>query len=390
METLDADCLVLILTDVMNDIHYRFKDHRLVCRQWFKLISEEVVMEYATVDAYTDGNIFRYRSAFTNITNMWVVQTEREYKRTKLINNHAKFIIGSSKFEEQKKLSGLPIKIITHEMAIQTVKDNNIKFVEFILHTSNDKIQSTFIKEAYIIAIENDQINMIKLFVSALKFFHLSPVPSALDKGDIEIIKLMLSQNSRTAEDEKFCIKYSIDTRGCSGLELLSKAGLKLDAASNFALKYAVEKGYILIVEFLRDQGIDISHEEALNIAILNDQFEMVKLLCPETRVFKSTVSLSDCIMSTRNRSISDFVIKHSGFVDGTSLLYRACSNGRTEIVKLLLSQKNIDLTDDNYRALNIAVVSEHYDIVKLLLEDERMIIPLALRKIIINLCSKL
>ena len=395
MNTILDDCLVVILTEVYND-PCEFFDRRMVCKRWFKLITEDVIVEHATVCVWKDGNEIEIRAAYSNVVNLWIVQ-ERKTKKaptgTRKINKkHIKSITGSSIYKEYIQISQIPIKIIDDKIAIQAVKSNNIRLVGFILYTRISSVSWTFVKDAYVVAVENNLIDMIKTISFCSTNHYSSAVITAFDKQDVVMVKFLVSLVKITFEEQLKYIWHAISSQGVKGLEFLLECGVPIDVMSDAALRYVAQHGNVEVFKFAEEHGANIFDKDILKWAIEFRQFDIVKLLCPETRKFEDYYNLYRAIVSREDDKFANFLINHPNFdftAEDNYLLYKACSKERVDIVKLLLSHRTVNPTACRFRALKAAVKSENYDIVKLLLENNRLELPLGISEIIINLCEK-
>jgi hypothetical protein len=128
----------------------------------------------------------------------------------------------------------------------------------------------------------------------------------------------------------------------------------------------------------LKDKNIDVSFEDnwAINNAVNNNSIEIVELLLEH-----STFNALDNLLPLNIASTKGYVEIIKLFInDGRIItsssnysLLNSVENGHFDIVEILLKSKNIDPTHNENHAIELALKNKEYDIVGLLWNDTRV-----------------
>jgi ankyrin repeat protein len=160
------------------------------------------------------------------------------------------------------------------------------------------------------------------------------------------ITPLEFSPNPFVSKFQKLLVNAIIknNPNGINGVKNLLKL-VNPSFSMDYPLRFASELGYEEIVKILlKDKRVRAHslNNEALYLAALNNRIQVVNLLLQHTKVDQST-------------------------------LFTACLQGHTTIVEMLVSDKSIDPSIHNNFCLKLAIRQGNKDLVKLLLNDDRV-----------------
>lgn len=192
---------------------------------------------------------------------------------------------------------------------------------------------------------------------------NMTSLMTAVQYQNIEIAALLVSQpfvaaNWKRWDGDALCIACQVGNRRIVKL-LLAYKGLDLNVSSPFKgspIVCAAKNGYSKIVKLLLDTGkidLTISSKEgnALHVAVSNHHYECAKLLL-------------------------DAGIDVNEKINGVSPIYIAAKNNDPEIVRLLLSQKGIDVnaeTQGKFTPLFVSARAGYIDVVRLLTNHQNI-----------------
>jgi ankyrin repeat protein len=165
-------------------------------------------------------------------------------------------------------------------------------------------------------------------------------------------------------------------------------------AEDNQAICDASYAGHIEVVELLlSDPRVDPSADDnyPIRYASQNGHAEIVQMLLEDERVNPGTGGAEDAddifyqtnypiiIASENGHAVVVALLLDSGdervnpAVDGNQPILTACTNGRTEVVRVLLSDPRVNPAVDNNEPIRSASEFGHYEVVQLLLNDPRV-----------------
>ena len=176
---------------------------------------------------------------------------------------------------------------------------------------------------------------------------------------------------------------YSIIVAAMGGhvnaVKLLLDLGLNPSALDNAPLEHAAKNGNIELVRFLLTyepslQKLDRDFDRALALAARRNYVDIVQLLSidPNSNYgYAFTVAID-----YNSIKVVKFLLE-TGRVNADYLnnyaIIKAASNGYNKLVQILLKYKNVDPTVDGNGPLKSAILHRHPDIVRLLLDDPRV-----------------
>ncbi|MDB4769328.1 ankyrin repeat domain-containing protein [bacterium] len=176
-------------------------------------------------------------------------------------------------------------------------------------------------------------------------------------------------------------------------VKFLSKASCNIKKKFNFVVKKASQFGRIEIIKIILEDPSAISVEDwskAVEYSARCGHVKIVKILL-DYKPAKSlkyndlyishSLQSSEAITYASKKCQSDivkilsknFVFELSHKLSKSQALIYASERGHIETVELLLSDRRIALSIDNYKALNLASKKGHLEVVKLLLKDRRV-----------------
>lgn len=175
--------------------------------------------------------------------------------------------------------------------------------------------------------------------------------------GKIDLIKKFITDGLDPSVDDNYAIKTAVNLSNIKLIELL----LTHDQVDpNCALKLACDTGLVNIVkQILNHPKVkpDISYNAIMRELMYKSVYRLN--LIPDDNYFI-------CWLMITNKNSESIVNKN--------ILEYACVNGLTPIVSHLLETKKFDLCAGQHTLLRIAASCGYVDIVKLLLNDDRII----------------
>lgn len=205
--------------------------------------------------------------------------------------------------------------------------------------------------------------------------------------GHIEILKQLISDNSTiTQVDYNNAFWAAFDNDHIAIAKFLLEDSLasgdppRIDPSqdSNKALRLASEKGYTEIIKLLlRYDCVDptVMDNSPIEMAACYGRLQVVKLLLADERVSRLDRIKGNVIQFASRGGHVDIVkfLLTYPYIDPTaqdnSAIRLAAEHGRAEVVRLLLQDERVDPTD----ALQYAVRQGHAAVVELLLRDNRV-----------------
>lgn len=200
---------------------------------------------------------------------------------------------------------------------------------------------------------------------------------SAAESGSLEVVQYFVEQNPDTLEKLPSSALLKICKSGYSEIAMyLIEKGAKLesnDHEAHRAFVEAVSHGYLNVVKWIYEQGIDMygdDFDHAVLIAAENGDFEIVKFL-----IEKGNEHHHDCktwaligAIRTGNIDMIHYLIELGTDIHAKEerALYEAAANNKIEIVKYL-----VDLGADykNQSVINVAAEKGHIEIIKYLID---------------------
>ncbi|MBP5426773.1 MAG: ankyrin repeat domain-containing protein [Clostridiales bacterium] len=217
-------------------------------------------------------------------------------------------------------------------------------------------------------------VNIKNLKINMTNDKGLAPIHYACGNPKMEIIKLLLERkdldlNKRTA-------------KGVTPLHALAAKGTKE------MVRLFLDKGVDV-------NAVDVDEKTPLHYTYLYNNVEVMReLLNAEKLEIDKDNILNKCIMfhmcGSSNVDLIDLILKKSGFSvrikkeTGESLLWEACNEGNEEVVKFLLGRPGMGKDDKNsknskgFAPLHRACFKRYINIVKLLLSDDEVDINIA------------
>ncbi|MBS0286996.1 MAG: ankyrin repeat domain-containing protein [Proteobacteria bacterium] len=262
-----------------------------------------------------------------------------------------------------------------NEAILEAAKNGHADVVDLLLQDNRVKVDK---HKVFNVALQYGKSKVIKFFLQDREFArtinHKDAINYAVRNNDLEVVKILL-EDDRLKLDV-FVLAFHYKNAAVKELLLNDKTfnpynnNIFCNAANNgqtdfvsfmikderidpttqnsFALRSAARNGSTGVVKLLlEDKRADptANNNEAFFLALQNDHYGVVKLFLEDKRVTPSTESL---IFATRNE--------------------------RTDMVELLLADKRVDPCVNNNEVLYDAVNRRDFSLVKLLLEDERVI----------------
>ena len=216
--------------------------------------------------------------------------------------------------------------------------------------------------------------------------FNKPPLIVAVEEGDMDMVKLLLEHGAKQGLD--LAIKEAIFNMNAEIIQILSEQGAqvdKMDWSNHSPLVEAVEKGDIDVVKLLLKHGANNIIDEKtsdgwtvlMKASIKGDsKLEIIELLLKHgARVdLQNDDGESALMVAAQNgqaKLATKLVLEYGASVDlkkkhfSRTALMEASESGSIDIVKLLLEHG----ADDLGWALVLAILNKHSDIIELLLE---------------------
>lgn len=242
----------------------------------------------------------------------------------------------------------------------ELIKRNNINKAKQLA----DKV----LLERYLASISNGDIDDVIFMIE----------DKLINPGDHDSIGLIRACQTGQLNIVKYLIEYC-----------------KINVATddNLALQSSVYNGYIDIVKFLiKLKEIDIKVDNCIILihAVNSNNLEMVKLvtislLSIDKKIPKDTVNRAfisacnkDCKCDGINCTALNIVKYLANFdinpaAENNQAIILAAKNGHLEMIKFLLTLKNVDPSADHNKALRLACYYGHLEIVKYLLTLDKV-----------------
>ena len=187
--------------------------------------------------------------------------------------------------------------------------------------------------------------------------FDLPPLLVAVEKGDADIVKLLLQHGAQQGLDQ--AITNAIFDKNAEIIRILSEHGAQVDEMDWLytPLVEAVDKGDADIVKLLLEHGAKQGIDQAITNAINNKNVKIIKILseygAQVNEMYLFNQALTDAIFN-KNAEIISILSEYGAQVDDKYSsddppLVVAVENGDTDVVNLLLmhganvDQKNSD-----------------------------------------------
>ena len=210
----------------------------------------------------------------------------------------------------------------------------------------------------------------------------------SLQNGYLNGVKLALEKGANPSDKDNEAIRFASEEGHTEIVELLLQdKRVNPSDKDNEAIRYASENGYTEIVELLlQDKRIDPSDDDnyAIKNASYNGFTEIVRLLLQDKRVRNKLSDreiekyenqkrgLKESVRDLMKPKSEEEISKKIGDLNPNDLLMKSINNNYLNGVKLAL-EKGADLSaNDNY-AIKYASLDGYTEIVKLLLQDERV-----------------
>ena len=193
----------------------------------------------------------------------------------------------------------------TDKKILEAVISGNIDVVKSLRHT----MSATHIKTCISHAIENNHIEIIKLFLP-----NISDIIDLLTDNHVEIAQMLLIDFEPT--HKKF-IKHAVEHGHIKILQLvLSDSRINLTDNYDEYIVLAAKNGHSKIIKLFLSI-VQINSSDALSVAASNGHIKIVKLLLADSRIDPS--------------------------VENNKAIRMAISNNHEEIIKLLLADRRIN-----------------------------------------------
>jgi hypothetical protein len=164
---------------------------------------------------------------------------------------------------------------------------------------------------------------------------------------------------------------------------LLNNVLVNPAAKNNVAIRIAVSRSnHSMVILLLSSDRVDPTAElnSAIGIAMLNEDIVMMRILLNDYRMVKTGEDARNILyFAVRefkgNTKPLEFLMNHPKLSGPlvTGLFIPAVTENRLDLVRWLLTQRNVDPTADGYWALLSAVRQGQHDIVQCFLEDARV-----------------
>jgi len=240
-------------------------------------------------------------------------------------------------------------------------------------------------------ACQNEYIEMVRLLLSCSSIdfgvYKYRAAEIACRNGSTEVVKLLLSYPIFESNKLGFCfVKPSCDGN-CAAIVKLLLSDRRIDkhVFSNYIIRWACGQGHIEIVKSLLSDNVFVSSliqysgvvDNMIVEASKHGHYEIVKLILEDNRLNPSTRQsyAVKYACGAQHYEIAKLIISDGRF-DNTGLIQWACCMGYREIVGFLLTNNkftNIDPSARNNECIKTVSYGGHTEIVKLLLEDNRV-----------------
>ncbi|WP_042282331.1 ankyrin repeat domain-containing protein [Candidatus Protochlamydia sp. R18] len=209
----------------------------------------------------------------------------------------------------------------------------------------------------------------------------MTPLMHALDCGDLEIVKLILSYGADIT---------LLDDDGCSVIHhCITSGGLKAKAKVDI-LKDLIQRAEISNCTDMIAKVVDEDGSNSLNMAIEYNSYplKLVKLLLPYYRDKineKIYLSMAASIAAFKDQfEVANLLVEEGAEInpqklyDGQSLLFWAVCRGNVEMTKLLLgfntNPHELNAKNENgMTILHVAIENQHLEMMKLLLSQGKI-----------------
>jgi len=119
----------------------------------------------------------------------------------------------------------------------------------------------------------------------------------AAENGYLEVVKYLVENGVDINTDDDEALRYAAEDGYIEVVKYLHKNGANISANDDYALKYAVGNGHFEVVRYLVENGANIhaENDEALKWALLTDHREVIEYLIDNgAKVYKLGLDYSE------------------------------------------------------------------------------------------------
>ena len=135
--------------------------------------------------------------------------------------------------------------------------DNNLRIEEIKKKLRQDNNTRRLIKKCLILARENEERELVELFLALLENFILedgileNALYLAIENGHTEIVKLLLKAGADIHANDDYALHWAVADGHTEIVELLLKAGANVHAKDDEALRKAARNGHMDVAKIL-------------------------------------------------------------------------------------------------------------------------------------------
>lgn len=195
------------------------------------------------------------------------------------------------------------------------------------------------------------------------------------DSGHIEIVNFLLHNSNidPCADDNSALFGATV----CGHTEIvklfLNDSRISTNSINcGDSLSAACEFGYVEIVEYMIQYLGIYPDEESIQQTLYNEHIEVIKVLIKYDRVDHTGI-LSWACRNGYVELVQLLINQHYNHIRYDLSLIEAVIYGHIDIVKIILTQTNVDPSVNNNEAIIAASRKGHEEIVELLLQDSRV-----------------
>jgi ankyrin repeat protein len=258
---------------------------------------------------------------------------------------------------------------------------NNIEAIKMMMNMGIDI--DSYIDSILDISCRNGYTDMLKLFSNRINEYHNVGILlyEACEKGNTDIVKLILKYGDNLNESSCEALIQSLMHRNMDIFYILvDSEKISISMNDNCVLHYVCTHGNIDAVKYLlfHDKFSITGYERSLSDACLCEHIDVVRVLLSHKDVDPSVnynSPLKNAIYS-KNIDIVKLLFENEKLnidPDNSNLIKYAHYNGNIEIIKYLLKDGRFDPSVNNNMILRDACSNSNMEEIYVLLEDKRI-----------------